>query len=57
MKSTYNFNLNTKGTKDIGFLVPLELGKNISFEIKRIFYTYGMPQNRIRGDRVYNNTE
>ena len=57
MKSTYKFNLNVKGTKDKGFLVPLELGDNIPFEIKRIFYTYDVPYDSSRGAHAYNNTE
>ena len=54
---SYKFNLNTKGTKNIGFLVPLELGANTLFEIRRIFYTYDVPQNSIRGAHAYHNTE
>lgn len=57
MKSTYKFNLNTKGAKKIGFLVPLELGENIPFEIKRIFYTYDVPYDSSRGSHAYHNTE
>ena len=57
MKSTYKFNLNVKGTKDIGFLVPLELGNSISFKIKRIFYTYDVPFESNRGSHAYHNTE
>lgn len=53
----YKFNLNTKGTKDTGFLVPLELGVNTPFEIRRIFYTYDVPKNSIRGAHAYHNTE
>lgn len=57
MKLTYKYNLNTKGTKDIGFLVPLELGENIPFEVKRIFYTYNVPFECNRGAHAYHNTE
>lgn len=53
----YKFNLNIKGTKDTGFLVPLELGANTPFDIRRIFYTYDVPQNSIRGAHAYHNTE
>lgn len=53
----YKFNLNTKGTKDTGFLVPLELGTNIPFEVKRIFYTYNIPFESNRGAHAYHNTE
>lgn len=57
MKLTYKYNLNTKGTKDIGFLVPLELGENIPFEVKRIFYTYNVPYEGNRGAHAYHNTQ
>lgn len=57
MKLIYKFNLNAKGTKDIGFLVPLELGENIPFEVKRIFYTYNVPSECNRGAHAYHNTE
>ena len=57
MKLTYKYNLNTKGTKDIGFLVPLELGENLPFEVKRIFYTYNVPSEGNRGLHAYHNTE
>ena len=57
MKSTYKYNLKTKGTKNIGFLVPLELGENIPFEIKRIFYTYNVPSECNRGAHAYHNTK
>lgn len=57
MKKIYKFNLNTKGTKDRGFLVPFELGNNIPFEIKRIFYTYDVPFEGNRGAHAYHNTE
>lgn len=57
MKLTYKFNLNTKGTKDIGFLVSLELGHNIPFKVKRIFYTYNVPFESNRGSHAYYNTK
>lgn len=57
MKLTYKFKLNIKGTKDVGFLVPLELGKNIPFKIKRIFYIYKVPHQNHRGAHAYHNTE
>lgn len=57
MKCIYKFNLNIKGTKDIGFLAPLELGNNIPFEIRRIFYTYNVPHDSSRGAHAYYNTQ
>lgn len=57
MKSAYKFNFNKKGTKDIGFLVPLEFGNNIPFGIRRIFYIYGDPVENNRGEHAYYNTK
>lgn len=57
MKLTYKYNLNTKGTKERGFLVPLELGENSPFEVKRIFYTYNVPSKCNRGSHAYHNTQ
>ena len=57
MNSTYKFNLNAKGSKEIGFLVHLELRYNIPFKVKRIFYTYNVPFESNRGAHAYHNTE
>lgn len=57
MELIYKFKLNIKGSKDIGFLVPLELESNIPFQIKRIFYIYSVPKNNTRGVHAYHNTE
>ena len=57
MKSSYKFNLNKKGNHSIGFLIPLENDFNLSFEVKRIFYTYGVPSESNRGAHAYYNTK
>ncbi|MDU1538952.1 MAG: FdtA/QdtA family cupin domain-containing protein [Paeniclostridium sordellii] len=57
MESTYKFNLKSKGTKDTGFLVPLEFNDNMPFKFKRIFYTYNIPFNCVRGCHAYYNTK
>ena len=57
LNKNYKFNLNFKGTKDIGFLVPLGLGYNIPFEIKRIFYIYDVPYDSSRGAHAYHSTK
>ena len=57
MKFNYKFKLNNKGNLDTGFLVPLEFNANIPFKIKRIFYSYGVPNESNRGAHAYYNTE
>lgn len=57
MKKCYKFELNNKGNEKLGFLVPLELGCNLPFEVKRIFYTYGVPNDVSRGEHAYYKTE
>lgn len=37
------------GNSDIGYLSFFEANKNIPFDIKRIYYTYGVPSNLKRG--------
>lgn len=56
-KSCYKFKLNKKGNHETGFLVPLENGFNLPFEVKRIFYIYGVPAKSDRGSHAYYNTK
>ena len=48
------FKLDEKGTKDKGFLVPLD---SLPIKVKRIFYIYKTPENSKRGAHAYKNTE
>lgn len=57
MKGTYKFKLNKKGNNDIGFLIPLENNFNLPFEVRRIFYTYGVYTESNRGEHAYYNTK
>ena len=57
MKTSFKFELNSKGNLDCGFLVPLEFGTNIPFEVKRIFHTYEVPYDSNRGAHAYYNTD
>ena len=57
MKQSYKFKLNKKGNNDIGFLIPLENDFNLPIEVRRIFYTYGVPVERGRGSHAYYNTK
>lgn len=57
MKYSYKFKLNKKGNHEIGFLIPLENGFNLPFQVKRIFYTYDVSMESNRGSHAYYNTE
>lgn len=57
MKNSYKFKLGVKGTKDQGFLVPLEYKNNLPIEVNRIFYIYNVPKNNKRGGHSYKNTQ
>ena len=57
MKQSYKFKLNKNGNYDIGFLISLENNFNLPFEVKRIFYTYGVPIESNRGTHAYYNTK
>lgn len=39
----------TFGNEETGYLSYLEANRNIPFEIKRVYYTYGVPRNLKRG--------
>lgn len=54
MKKCYKFNL--KGVSNRGTLIPLEKEINIPFEVKRIFYTFGMEDEDSRGKHDYHKT-
>ena len=57
MKRILKFKLNKKGNEKLGFLIPLEREYNLPFEVKRIFYTYGVSSENNRGAHAYYNTE
>lgn len=57
MHTSYKFELNNKGNREVGFLVPLENELNIPFYVKRIFYTYAVPYDSNRGAHAYFNTK
>lgn len=54
MFNSYKFELKEKNNN--GILVPLEENLNVPFKIKRIFYTYNIPSNEIRGNHAYHET-
>lgn len=41
--------IETCGNKDIGYLSFFEASRNIPFDIKRVYYIYGVPTNVRRG--------
>jgi dTDP-4-dehydrorhamnose 3,5-epimerase-like enzyme len=42
-------NINKKGEQTIGYLAFFEANRDIPFQIKRIYYTYGVPVGTKRG--------
>ena len=55
MEKCYKFNL--KGFNNGGTLIPLEPEVNVPFEVKRIFYTFGMDGEDLRGNHAYHKTK
>ncbi len=45
------------GNIEIGYLTSLESLKNIPFDIKRVYYTYGVPTKQKRGFHAHKNLE
>jgi len=45
------------GKSDIGYISILELGKELPFSIKRVFWTYYTPNSVIRGNHAHIETE
>lgn len=57
MVKSYKFKLGVKGTKEYGFLIPLECRDNLPIEVNRIFYIYNVPWDNKRGAHAYKNTK
>lgn len=57
MKKTIKFDLKIIDNDKRGILVPMDLSLNVHFEVKRIFYIYGIPIYSERGSHAYYNTE
>jgi dTDP-4-dehydrorhamnose 3,5-epimerase-like enzyme len=49
VENCYILDFNSIGNKKIGYLVALEENKNIPFDVKRVYYTYGVPSSVERG--------
>lgn len=57
MKNCYIVDFNSIGDDKRGYLVALEENKNIPFDIKRVYYTYGVPTDAERGFHAHKETE
>lgn len=49
--------LKSFGTEDSGFLTFFEGDRDVDFPIKRIYYIYGVAQDRIRGGHAHKNLQ
>lgn len=57
MKNCYIIDFKPIGNKEIGHLIALEENRNIPFDIKRVYYTYGVPTDVKRGSHAHKNLE
>jgi len=57
MKNCYIIDFNSIGNDDRGYLVSLEENKNIPFNVKRVYYTYGVPCDVKRGFHAHKNLQ
>ncbi len=57
MKNCYMIDFSSIGNEDMGYLISLEENKNIPFDIKRIYYSYGVPTNVRRGFHAHKELE
>lgn len=57
MKQPFVIKFNKIGNSHSGYISVVEAQKNISFEIKRVFFTYHTPEEVIRGHHAHHYTE
>ena len=57
MKSPYIIDFQHTGSAEFGFLDIAEVGKNVPFEVKRMFWTHSVPDGVIRGHHAHKATE
>jgi dTDP-4-dehydrorhamnose 3,5-epimerase-like enzyme len=57
MAKPYLIEFEKHGNPEIGYLSVAQFQNNIPFEIKRIFWTYGTPEEIIRGRHAHHKTE
>lgn len=46
-----------RGDRKLGYLVALEENRNIPFDVKRVYYTYGVESGSIRGKHAHKELE
>jgi dTDP-4-dehydrorhamnose 3,5-epimerase-like enzyme len=56
MDLPYLINFQHTGNSEFGFLDIAEVGKNVPFEIKRIFWTHSVPNGITRGYHAHKKT-
>lgn len=49
MEGCYILDFKSIGEEEVGYLIAIENSKNIPFDIKRVFYTYEVPNSIRRG--------
>ena len=52
MNNPYILSLSSTGSSDIGKLVVAE-GKNLPFPVRRVYWTFGVPPDKIRGHHAH----
>ncbi len=57
MDLPYIINFQHTGSKEFGFLDIAEVGKNVPFEVKRMFWTHSVPNGVIRGHHAHKETK
>lgn len=57
MKKPFIINYNINGNLEIGKLVAVQEENEISFNLKRIYWTYDIPNNTKRGFHAHKKTE
>ena len=57
MNNFYMINFKSIGDEEKGYLVALQKSKEIPFEIKRVYYTYGVPMHTKRGFHAHKKLE
>jgi mannose-6-phosphate isomerase-like protein (cupin superfamily) len=45
------------GSSEIGYISVAEMGAFLPFEVKRVFWTYGTPENIVRGRHAHHHTQ
>ena len=57
MELPYIINFQHTGLAEFGYLDVAEVGKNVPFDIKRVFWTHSVPNEVTRGNHAHKNTK